>query len=1064
MLLLFGAYMDIYRERTETKKTEITSIYDVLTFDSFLRKINNHPSFDRDLYGLLLADSELSYFYDCYLPNVKEAQQSKSAYQKFALNYERSAYDEDFVPYFNEHFSKIVKKRLFEGFSQQNLDTESFSVLESQFYKTYKQFSSIQSFYSLQINVLLKKFFILNRLHPDIIDSTNRIISPGSSLFLLELFIQLGSFQKIEHFQNEFFKMNQTERRKLLSSPVLILCPWDHQKEAFSIWHDVNKGKGIIEMATGTGKTVVGLMAIENLSRNLKDGEKAIVRIFAHSKSILNQWRSEAIRKFGLPYSEHSSHESSLICSNITIHFNTVQKIIYDTSKGTVVKEDLDEIDEEIDNKALEAAAKSIKMDQLNKLYPSDLIIVDEVHHSAAPASRKIYGINSKQKLGLSATVDDSSGVKLSILEKELGSVVYQFGLREAMDSGILPRFRWDYNVIYLDTSENLEFEELTKIILTQFVNINENPSKILDISRKMETYCIDKKNKMAFPKKYQNKSSFLNLGDFIDFCTFARSCKIKLPEDWIKLDIHIFKRREIIHTSKPKLEEATKKAEEYLKAGKKIIMFLKRTDSCDEIAETLRNRGHREVFVVHSKIPKYEQNLDAFKKEKSGILIGANILNEGLDIPDAEIGINVSSSKTKLELIQRIGRVIRNKPGKNPVFVHYDAIPQFIDYESFDKNLLSYIQDISLAEDIAWSQETALNLNIDLVVNDTNSNDLKRMEQYVEKSFKDNLVHSGDAFNVEFETTIGPLKLAQILKPFYEGNEPYLALVDCLDKLGKRDISDSEWFSFIRKSFSKTEDESLNLPGHYWILLLGGRNPSKIIKILKKDTSFVDVASTLTLHQNNESKMHHGDSIEEDSSKSSCSGVAIVDQNIKICEIKPNTADLNDLVYDYEMDTMRLNAAIRRNIVKIAEVKKAKAGQTKICQVVEFFENLTSAKVIDCIVENDRIIYAIYQGDMGRAIGKCGENINRAKKILGKSIELVEYSDNPFFYIKNIFGPNLSIKAVSFVEMNGKKVALVKVADKDKGLAIGKNGRNIAKVKLLMAKHHEVGDVLLIE
>jgi DNA or RNA helicases of superfamily II len=249
--------VDIYTERTENKKTSISSIYDSLPYDSFLQKIKDHPSFDRDLYGLLLVDSELSYYYDCYLPNVEETRQSKSAYLKFALNYENSVYIGDFVPFFNENFSKIVRKRISEEFSKQ--DIQKLLALESQFYDTYKSFSAIQSFYSSRMVVLLKKFFIENKLHPSIIDSTISVISPGSSLFLLELFIQLGSFQRIERFKNNFFKMSQAGRRNLLSSPILTLCPWDHQKEAFNQWYDGSNGKGIIEMATGTGKTVVGL-------------------------------------------------------------------------------------------------------------------------------------------------------------------------------------------------------------------------------------------------------------------------------------------------------------------------------------------------------------------------------------------------------------------------------------------------------------------------------------------------------------------------------------------------------------------------------------------------------------------------------------------------------------------------------------------------------------------------------------------------------------------------------------------------------------------------------------
>ena len=74
-----------------------------------------------------------------------------------------------------------------------------------------------------------------------------------------------------------------------------------------------------------------------------------------------------------------------------------------------------------------------------------------------------------------------------------------------------------------------------------------------------------------------------------------------------------------------------------------------------------------------------------------------------------------------------------------------------------------------------------------------------------------------------------------------------------------------------------------------------------------------------------------------------------------------------------------------------------------------------------------------------------------------------MEDSDDPIIFIKNAFGSGVSIKAVSFAEMGGKKVALVEIAAKDKGLAIGKRGRNIAKVKLLVEKHHGIGNVILI-
>jgi N utilization substance protein A len=97
----------------------------------------------------------------------------------------------------------------------------------------------------------------------------------------------------------------------------------------------------------------------------------------------------------------------------------------------------------------------------------------------------------------------------------------------------------------------------------------------------------------------------------------------------------------------------------------------------------------------------------------------------------------------------------------------------------------------------------------------------------------------------------------------------------------------------------------------------------------------------------------------------------------------------------------------------------------------------------------------------MGLAIGKNGENINRVKKTLDKSIELVEYSEDPVTFLKNAFGP-VSLSSVNIMNKNGKRLAYVEVPNKEKGLAIGRSGKNIGKVKMLARRHHDIEDVIL--
>jgi superfamily II DNA or RNA helicase len=59
------------------------------------------------------------------------------------------------------------------------------------------------------------------------------------------------------------------------------------------------------------------------------------------------------------------------------------------------------------------------------------------------------------------------------------------------------------------------------------------------------------------------------------------------------------------------------------------------------------------------------ERVLSLFKEGRLRALVSAQVLNEGLDVPDAEVGIVVAGSKGEREHVQRVGRVLRPRPGK---------------------------------------------------------------------------------------------------------------------------------------------------------------------------------------------------------------------------------------------------------------------------------------------------------------------------------------------------------------------------------------------------------------
>jgi N utilization substance protein A len=131
--------------------------------------------------------------------------------------------------------------------------------------------------------------------------------------------------------------------------------------------------------------------------------------------------------------------------------------------------------------------------------------------------------------------------------------------------------------------------------------------------------------------------------------------------------------------------------------------------------------------------------------------------------------------------------------------------------------------------------------------------------------------------------------------------------------------------------------------------------------------------------------------------------------------------------------------------------------------RLISQFEALTGASSRDCIIDdrNQRIIFVVNPGEMGRAIGKKGASIKNASEEMGKRIEVVEYSPNPEQFIRNCFLP-AQVTEVEIIEENDQEIALVAVRDEDRGIAIGKDGKNIFKAKKLAQRQHDISDVRL--
>lgn len=232
-------------------------------------------------------------------------------------------------------------------------------------------------------------------------------------------------FPLITAVKEQLFTLRNDERPYRFPKSVEFSKKWRHQSEAIEKFLQI--GNGVLEMATGTGKTRT---AITILNRLYETGLILSAVITVSGNDLLEQWERELQDRTNLKVYRHFGK------------YKDMSKYLFNPSASILL----------ISREFLLENMRYLE----GKITDKELLICDEVHGLGSPSMvANLTGKLSrfKYRLGLSATPErEYDEIGNEFIESEIGAVIFRFKLEDAISRGILCEF--DYYPLEYELTE----------------------------------------------------------------------------------------------------------------------------------------------------------------------------------------------------------------------------------------------------------------------------------------------------------------------------------------------------------------------------------------------------------------------------------------------------------------------------------------------------------------------------------------------------------------------------------------------------------------------------------
>lgn len=398
--------------------------------------------------------------------------------------------------------------------------------------------------------------------------------------------------------------------------------PRQYQSEAYKKWI-VNSKQGIFSMATGTGKTLTSLNCLLN-EYEITGSYKAIVVV--PTIALVTQWKSEC-EKFNfnniITISSKDKWEETIsffITANRFISTNYVLIVTYASFHRKKFQEHFKRLDNET------------------------LLIADEAHNlGSGKVAKLLPHIHLKKRIGLSATpnrkYDEEGNQVTQEFFNDKAPYIVNYDMKRALDKGWLCQYEYFPHLVELQESELSDYVDLSRRLMKFFDSSTGNYKK----DPKVEMLLLARKriihkaaNKLAtfsqilkseYRKRGNLSYTLIYVPEGVD-PNYEENDYSELTDEDAKL-IHAYTR-----------------AVSDIDFSIRVKQF---TSNSTDRQDTLRN----------------------FENEKLHVLTSMKCLDEGVDIPRAELAIFCSSTGNPRQFIQRRGRVLRLHDDKTLATIH---------------------------------------------------------------------------------------------------------------------------------------------------------------------------------------------------------------------------------------------------------------------------------------------------------------------------------------------------------------------------------------------------------